>query len=294
MNKKQKTNWWIDLILFVSFLITFFLDITGLIVHQWIGIVSIAIAAIHFFLHREWVKTIVYKFFHKRFGKARLNFVIDLSILFGFTVIGLTGVLMSTWLNLPLPNYDIWRQLHITSSVVTLVLIMVKIGLHLRWIEQATRKMLASALRMPANNLAPQVAGDNSKRLGRREFLVTMGVVGTASVIALASASKSLAEALNTGEQATATLDPTQTPTSTETPTEAATATSEVTAETTATADLATLTPTVTATPVIPTATTAVDTGCTVRCNRGCSYPGHCRRYTDANGNGLCDLGECL
>jgi hypothetical protein len=33
---------------------------------------------------------------------------------------------------------------------------------------------------------------------------------------------------------------------------------------------------------------------CTKRCPRGCSYPGHCRRYTDSNNNGYCDLGECL
>jgi hypothetical protein len=31
-----------------------------------------------------------------------------------------------------------------------------------------------------------------------------------------------------------------------------------------------------------------------VRCDRRCSYPGHCRKYTDSNGNGRCDLGECL
>jgi hypothetical protein len=33
---------------------------------------------------------------------------------------------------------------------------------------------------------------------------------------------------------------------------------------------------------------------CSVRCRRGCSFPGHCRRYIDSNGNGKCDLGECL
>lgn len=287
MNKKQKTNWWIDLVLFASFLITFFLDITGLTAHQWIGIVSIALATIHFMLHLEWVKTIAKKFFHKRFGKARLNFMMDLSILFGFILIGFTGVVMSTLLNLPLPNYDTWRQLHITSSMMTLVLIMVKIGLHLRWIEQTTRKMLAGALRIPANNLVPHAP---SKRLGRREFLISMGMVGTASIIALASASKSLAESLSNDELANATL--TQTPTSTEPPTEAATVPPEAIPESKTTADMATQTPTVTATPI--TATTAVESTCTVRCSRGCTYPGHCRRYTDANANGLCDLGECL
>jgi hypothetical protein len=38
----------------------------------------------------------------------------------------------------------------------------------------------------------------------------------------------------------------------------------------------------------------ALSSGCVVRCERGCSYPGHCRRYTDSNQNGRCDLGECV
>ncbi|QRN84135.1 DUF4405 domain-containing protein [Chloroflexota bacterium] len=156
MNKKQKTNWWIDLLLFISFLTTFFLQFTGLIVHQWIGIVSIAITAFHPLLHKDWVKTIFNRFFQKRFGKARQNFVIDLTILVGFAVIGLTGVVMSTWLNLPLPAYDIWQQVHITGSVATLVLIIIKIGLHMHWIEQTTRKILAGVFTFPAKKLAPQ------------------------------------------------------------------------------------------------------------------------------------------
>lgn len=43
------------------------------------------------------------------------------------------------------------------------------------------------------------------------------------------------------------------------------------------------------------TAAGAVTTiACTVRCGRRCFYPGHCRRYRDTNGNGRCDLGECV
>jgi hypothetical protein len=35
------------------------------------------------------------------------------------------------------------------------------------------------------------------------------------------------------------------------------------------------------------------DQSCVVQCGRRCSFPGHCRRYTDTNGNNRCDLGEC-
>jgi hypothetical protein len=32
--------------------------------------------------------------------------------------------------------------------------------------------------------------------------------------------------------------------------------------------------------------------GLVVLCHRGCSYPGHCRRFRDQDGSGICDLSE--
>ena len=45
----------------------------------------------------------------------------------------------------------------------------------------------------------------------------------------------------------------------------------------------------------VPAATTAqtIATGRRL-CDRGCSYPGHCGRYQDNNGNGTCDLTEAI
>lgn len=302
MNSKQKTNWWIDVFLLISFLITFFLDITGLIAHQWIGIISFSLAAFHLFLHRKWVKSTAQHFFRKRVGKQRLYFLVDLSILLGFSAIIFTVLIMSTWLNLPLPNYDVWHTVHILNSITTLVAILLKLVMHMRWIEQATRKMLTRAVSVPAKNLVVQPAVDNSKRMGRRQFLTSLGVVSTASVMALASASKSLAETINTSDSAELETEATPTTTNTQTATqnveatatEQATETVEATAEPTATVASPTQTATEAATQSIATAVPTAETNCTVRCGRGCSYPGHCHRYTDANANNLCDLGECL
>ena len=50
MNTKQKTNWWIDLVLFAGFIVTFFMDLTGMELHQWIGILVGFRAAYHLLL----------------------------------------------------------------------------------------------------------------------------------------------------------------------------------------------------------------------------------------------------
>ncbi len=41
-----------------------------------------------------------------------------------------------------------------------------------------------------------------------------------------------------------------------------------------------------------PPADPPADAGLIVLCDRGCSYPGACGRYVDADGSGICDLSE--
>jgi hypothetical protein len=264
MNTKQKHNWGIDFVLFVGFIITFFLDITGVEVHQWIGIFCGALAAYHLFIHRDWVEAVTKRLFGKTSGQARLYYAIDALLLLGFVLIGATGLVISTWLNLSLSNFTIWLNIHITISVATLVILLLKLAFHWRWIFRTTRKIWAEPMRTPAQNAILQPAKISSGRMGRREFLQVMGIVGTASFLALLNASKSLAETVATTE---------------------ATITEDVATETASTSKVTTSN---------QPSLASSDSSCTVSCRKGCSFPGHCHRYVDTNNNSRCDLGECV
>jgi len=100
MNTKQKTNWWIDLVLFTGFILTFYLDLTGLELHQWIGVFSAVLAAYHLLTHRDWVEAITRRFFVTANGRSRLYYVMDTGLLIGFALIVATGLVISTWLGL--------------------------------------------------------------------------------------------------------------------------------------------------------------------------------------------------
>jgi hypothetical protein len=90
-----------------------------------------------------------------------------------------------------------------------------------------------------------------------------MGIVGTASFLALISASKSLAE--STAATAAATTAEVDT---------------QNVADTDSNANLST--------------SSSSSSSCAVLCHRGCSSPGHCRRYVDTSNNNRCDLSECI
>jgi len=239
----QKYNWWIDAALFGTFLLTFFLDLTGLALHQWLGAAAGLLALYHLARHRTWMQAVGARFLEGKFNRASGFLLIDAGLLAGFAAILVSGLLMSSWFNLTLANAAAWRNLHVIASLLALGLLVVKIGLHARWIVTTAREKVFGP---------PQVVPAAAPNRGRRDFLKLMGAVSVVSLIALTRAAGSLMQ--NQSESA-----------SVQTSAAGASAGSGSSAQ-----------------------------ACAVRCGRRCSYPGHCRRYRDANNNGRCDLGECL
>jgi hypothetical protein len=301
MGKIQKKNWVIDAILFVGYLVSMCLDLTGLQIHEWLGLAVIVLAGYHLFIHRRWVFAISEQIFKRVNGQARNWYVVDLAMMIGFVVILVTGLLDSSWLHLNLPNYLMWRDLHIYASLVTIALLVLKMALHWRWIATATARIFT-----PTPQASQTVCLESSASLpgiGRREFI---GIMGTVSVTALLASSTAIstiieANASYTGADATlptpgATKSSSTTATTTSTSSSTTTKTQTTTANATQPIPPTTTTSTTTTTPTTTTNAQAASTSigtCKVACNKRCSYPGRCKRYVDTNGNKRCDLGEC-
>lgn len=298
MNTKQKHNWIVDAVLFITFLFTYFMDLTGLVLHQWLGVVAGVIALYHLLTHRKWVSAVTSRFFENTSTQARTYYLLDASILTGFAVMIGTGLVISTWFNLALTAYDTWKIVHITSSILTLVAVIIKVLAHWKWIVSVFRTRIARPLILQP---AASMARSSAVMAERREFLKIMGVVGVASAIALAKSFESLvqaqtiepelalvdsavqtqvAEIVQSTQEASAVVE-------TEVPTfQAATATIIPT-------QAATATPVTVVQSQASTVSESASSSCSIQCRKGCSFPGRCRKYTDSNSNGKCDLGEC-
>jgi hypothetical protein len=262
MSSTQTKRWLLDTALFTGFLACFFLDLTGLSVHQFLGIAGGIFAAYHLLYHWDWVNAVTHRFFGKTSTQARRFYIIDAVLLVGlFTIIG-TGLVISTWLNLSLTNYAAWHTVHIIASIGTLLALLVKIGLHARWIVSGARKVFAS----PSANAGRAAPVAVSSGTSRRDFLRLAGVVGIASVFALTSSVQGLEASSGVQENSNATTSNTN----------SASTNQDSAGDASNTAN-----------------SQGSSSACTALCQRGCSYPGHCRRYTDGNSNGRCDLGEC-
>ncbi|MBP7228080.1 MAG: hypothetical protein KA988_03145 [Longilinea sp.] len=286
--KKQNSgilNWWVDCTLFAGFLAMFFLEVTGVAVHQWLGLLVGVWALYHLLRHWSWLCAVCKQFFAKASLKALLYTLLDAALLLGFSIILVSGLLISTWLGLSVEQTQPLVTAHVTVSEVTLGLIVLKVLVHGRWVIAMARRVLR-----PAPTLQAQPAAGG---VTRREFLRMTGLVCGSAGLAMLAVTRPWAKLLEEQpEAALAQTLPTEAPVPTQ-PT-ALTASAQPTALT-ASAQPTALT--VSAQPTaMPTATAVAPVAACQHCPKGrhCSYPGSCRLYTDANGNGLCDLGECV
>ena len=258
MNTTLKSRWLVDAGLLFLFIATFFLDITGVSLHQWIGVAVGVIVVYHLISHWAWVKSVTLRFFGKTSSRSRIYYLLDASLLMGLlTIIG-TGLVISTWLNLSLVAYTAWHFVHIAASLITLLAIVLKVGLHWRWIASVARNIFTHPGLQPAWS---DRAGFHLNRKTCRAARVQPrdGSCRYQHRCCLQSRVSAACSRRNPPPQAPPATHPT--------PRTCPPACSMVRK------------------PLPPTAGRYAAT-------TGAHIPGHCRRYTDLNNNGRCDLGE--
>ncbi len=286
MNKNRaKNRWIINVVMYAGFTLMFFLDLTGVIVHQWLGLAVGVIALYHLLDHWDWVGAVSKRFLGKTSWQARLYYLVDAGILLGFLGILFSGLGISTWFSVLVENQIGWIDFHVVVSAVTLLLIVIKVIAHRRWIVKTASGWLSQAPAAQKPRLAPQPVRQPGS-MDRRDFLKLAGVVGAAAAVALLNIADSVADAATGGSSLSAstsgsvdsgaqvlTLDDVKYYEEDSTLVQSESASQNGSAVTE------------------QSSTTAYCRSC--RKGRHCSFPGDCRDYADTDGNGLCDLGEC-
>jgi len=110
----------------------------GLDFHEWAGLVIGLFFILHKVLNWGWIKKVTVLFFSRATWRARLNYVLDVLLLAGLTLMILSGIGIArtidfTWLGLGGSPW-FWRTMHTSSSFITLALFGIHLGLHWNWI----------------------------------------------------------------------------------------------------------------------------------------------------------------
>jgi cytochrome b len=146
-----KTNFALDLTVFLGFLVALEPGLTGTPIHEWFTLALAGTLVVHLLIHWNWVINLSKRFFNNPFQISRLNYLLAALIFIGFTVIITSGLMISESV-LPLlglqraPGFA-WRGIHETATNLTLLLVMLHFALHWTWIKNAVRRIFVAPFR---------------------------------------------------------------------------------------------------------------------------------------------------
>jgi hypothetical protein len=110
----------------------------GLSFHEWAGLSIGIFFILHKALNWSWIKKVTVCLFRSSPGRARLNYVLDVLLLAGLILMILSGIAIArtidfSWLQLG-GSRMFWRVMHTSSSLITLALFGIHLGLHWSWV----------------------------------------------------------------------------------------------------------------------------------------------------------------
>jgi len=132
--------------------------LTGITLHEWLGVVLIVPALVHLIANWEWVARAVSAFFGRIRTVARINLVVDAALFVSVIGVTLSGFMVIPGLAsaLGLQAATLWHPVHLITSNLTVALTLLHFALHWQWVTGVARRMVsapsvASRIPVPAH-----------------------------------------------------------------------------------------------------------------------------------------------
>lgn len=137
-SSQTKVKLWIDIFIFIAFLIVMEPRLSDLPVHEWLGLSLTFVMMVHLLLSWDWIIQITKRFFKTVGGQNRINYILNWLFLLDGVVIMMSGIMISREaipaLGLHLTLGPGWYKLHDLSTNVALLLLGLHTALHWNWI----------------------------------------------------------------------------------------------------------------------------------------------------------------
>jgi hypothetical protein len=138
---QTKSKLWVDIVIFIVFLITMEPHLSDLPVHEWLSLSMIFGMVVHLLINWDWVIQVTQRFFGKLGGLTRINYILNWLFFVDGTLIIISGIMISEVampaLGLDIPIGHGWYKLHDLSTNMALILLGIHTALHWSWIVNA-------------------------------------------------------------------------------------------------------------------------------------------------------------
>ena len=146
---RLKMAFWLDVTLLVSICALQTVRFTGLVVHEWLGLAMVGMVLGHLLLAWSWIASQSRRLFALQSLRARINYLLNLSLFASVTAAIFSGILISQKA-IPVltgtqaaPDMDWhWDTLHNDFSGTVLILAGLHLAINWDWVLAAGQKVL--------------------------------------------------------------------------------------------------------------------------------------------------------
>jgi len=136
MSTKKKLI--LDITMFGAFLAVSNPHLTGMTIHEWLGVSLIGALITHLLFNWEWIMNVGRTFFKKLWHQSRLNFVVDTAFFIVMTGVLFSGLMISEsvlpTLGIQLGVSRSWKSIHFMLSDASVILLGLHFALHWKWV----------------------------------------------------------------------------------------------------------------------------------------------------------------
>lgn len=141
----------LDLVLVGGMLALFSFNLTGLALHEWLGLALCAALPVHLLANWRWLAATTGQLLAALPWRTRLVYLLNASLFGALTLVMLSGLLISEvtvpWLAALSGNRGFWRVLHTQASNATLLLVALHLAVYAPRVVALLRQLAASATR---------------------------------------------------------------------------------------------------------------------------------------------------
>lgn len=143
------TRVWLDISLFVGYVLLSAPQTTGIPFHEWFTVVFIPIFIAHIVLDWTWIKTVFRRSDRKRRGEVRFNRAFDIVLFVAMVVVIYSGFVVSEAM-LPALGFEpeassFWFTIHDAGGNLLILLVGVHLAMHMPWIKRNIGRIRPSA-----------------------------------------------------------------------------------------------------------------------------------------------------
>jgi hypothetical protein len=143
-------NFWVDIALFLMFIVDMNTHLTGIPVHEWLGIVFGGALVYHILLHWHWISNATRKLFTKLPTIQRIRFVVDLLLFAVMVIVVASGIWISQAalpaVGLAIQPSRFWSGLHHVTSEMVILLVGLHVALSWSWLTNAWPRAVGAPL----------------------------------------------------------------------------------------------------------------------------------------------------